>query len=61
MSALLAPLPPGGMEIVDFLREDADGLSIDRITERFQEHSREKIRDALESAIEDEYIERIWM
>lgn len=46
------------LEIVAVLRENADGLPIERIAERFQEHSREKIQDALESAIEDQYIEK---
>ncbi|TFF84810.1 hypothetical protein EU524_00195 [Candidatus Thorarchaeota archaeon] len=45
--------------IVDELRKSPGGLSFTAITERFHNYPPRQVRDALKSAIEDEYIERI--
>ena len=34
-----------------------DGFSVDALVQRFPDHSLQQIKDALESAIEDEYFE----
>lgn len=47
------------LEIVRVLRDIPEGLSIDEIIARFHDHSPQKIADALKSAIEDEYIEKL--
>ena len=44
--------------IVDELRSVPDGLTFEAITERFRSYPPAQVRDALDSAIEDEYIEK---
>ena len=41
--------------IVREFRSSTDGFSEDDVVNRFPEHSLQQIRDALESAVEDEY------
>ena len=45
--------------IVKQLREISEGMSKTDIINNFSEYSIEQINDALESALEDEYIERV--
>jgi hypothetical protein len=45
--------------IVKELRASPDGLSMDEIARRIPDYSSEHYRDAIESAIEDEYIELV--
>lgn len=44
--------------IIDELRKSPGGLSFTAITERFHDYPPRQVRDALESAIEDQYIEK---
>ena len=48
------------LQILEELRNNPDGLSRDDIAERFPSFSSEHYRDAIESAIEDEYIEQVY-
>ena len=41
--------------IVDDFKSSTDGFSEDDVVNRFPEYSLQQIRDALESAVEDEY------
>ena len=45
--------------IVKEVRANPDGLSMDDIVNRISDYSPEHYRDAIESAIEDEYIELV--
>lgn len=41
--------------IVREFKSSTDGFSVEDVVNRFTEHSSQQIRDALESAVEDEY------
>ena len=43
--------------IVREFRSSTDGFSVDDVVERFSDKSLQQIKDALESAIEDEYFD----